>query len=90
MRKHLTITALVLLVISGKAMAEDSDWKHSGSLFVITTPEGADLPATAVEEGFPVLVRLNKEFFDFTQAQADGQDVRFATRFCTIIDAFIC
>ena len=79
MRKHLTITALVLLVTSGKAMAEDSDWKHSGSLFVITTPEGADLPATAVEEGFPVLVRLNKEFFDFTQAQADGQDVRFAT-----------
>ena len=30
-------------------------------------------------EGFPVLVRLRKDSFDFTKAQAHGEDVRFAT-----------
>lgn len=54
-------------------------WGNSGSLFLLTTPEGADLPASAIVEGFPVLVRLHQDSFDFTKAQAHGEDVRFTT-----------
>ncbi len=54
-------------------------WKHSGSLFLLTTKDGADLPATAAEKEVPVLVRLHEDFFDFSQARPDGGDLRFAT-----------
>jgi len=53
-------------------------WKHSGSLVLLTTPDGADLPDGAVEKDFPVLVRLRKEWFDFREAQPSGADIRFA------------
>ncbi|MCE9612574.1 MAG: DUF2341 domain-containing protein [Chthoniobacter sp.] len=56
-----------------------SSWKHSGSLFLLTTPDGANLPASASEENFPVLVRLNKDWFPFNEAQPNGEDLRFAT-----------
>ena len=54
-------------------------WQHSGSLFILTTPEGANLPASATEEGFPLLVRLDKDWFDFKKAKANGEDIRFAS-----------
>ncbi len=54
-------------------------WKQSGSLYILSTPEGANIPATAPVEDFPLLVRLHKDFFDFSQAQANGQDIRFST-----------
>ncbi|MEI6234384.1 MAG: DUF2341 domain-containing protein [Planctomycetota bacterium] len=44
----------------------------------MTTPEGANLPAAASEDGFPLLVRLHNDFFDFNQAKAYGDDIRFA------------
>lgn len=61
------------------AAVKYKSWKHSGAMFLLTTPEGADLPATAVEENFPVLVRLSKEGFTFSEAMAHGEDIRFAT-----------
>ena len=61
------------------AAAKYKNWKHSGSMFLLTTPDGAGLPATAAEENFPVLVRLNKDGFSFAEAQANGGDIRFAT-----------
>ncbi|MBD3393012.1 MAG: DUF2341 domain-containing protein, partial [Chitinivibrionales bacterium] len=42
-----------------------------------TSPGGADV-GTAVYD-FPVVVRLTSATFDFTQAEADGSDLRFAT-----------
>ena len=64
----------------GETAAEKyRDWRHSGSLYVLTTPEGADLPATARENDFPLLVRLDKDWFNFSEAQANGADIRFAT-----------
>ena len=54
-------------------------WKYSASFFIITTPDGANLPISASESNFPVLVRLHRDFFDFRQARADGGDIRFAT-----------
>ncbi len=54
-------------------------WQHTGSIYLLTTPEGANLPASASEEGFPVLVRLHRDFFDFSQAKANGEDIRFSS-----------
>ena len=55
------------------------DWKHSGTLILLTTADGANLPASAVVTDFPVLVRLHRDWFDFAQARPDGADVRFTT-----------
>ncbi|MEI6605157.1 MAG: DUF2341 domain-containing protein, partial [Verrucomicrobiota bacterium] len=54
-------------------------WQYSASLFILTTPEGANLAAGATEANFPVLVRLNSKNFTFSQAQSDGRDLRFTT-----------
>ena len=67
------------LAAAEPASAAYPGWTHSGSMFVITTPEGADLPASAAVENFPLLVRLHKDFFDFTLANAKGDDLRFST-----------
>jgi len=50
---------------------------NSGTLWIDTTPNGADLPAAAVLEGFPLLVRLHADWFDFTLARPRGADLRF-------------
>jgi hypothetical protein len=42
-----------------------------------TTPQGADLPESAIEENFPVLIQLHRDYFDFNTAQPQGQDIRF-------------
>ena len=54
-------------------------WLYSGSIYALTTPAGANLAASASETNFPLLVRLNTDFFNFSQAKANGADVRFAT-----------
>ena len=69
---------VLLLAIPQPASAQYEGWRHSGSLYVLTTPDGADLPAGCAEKGFPLLVRLHKDFFEFSQAAADGRDVRFS------------
>ena len=62
-----------------EASASYRDWKHSGSMWLLTTPDGADLPADAKVEQFPVLVRLHRDFFDFAQAKPNGDDLRFSS-----------
>ncbi len=79
MKAVLAIAVSSVLVLAGQARADYPGWKHSGSMFILTTPEGANLPASAVVEDFPLLVRLHKDFFDFGQAQANGADLRFST-----------
>ena len=59
--------------------AQYTGWLQSGAMCILTTPDGANLPAGTSIEGFPVLVRLSKEWFDFSKAKANGDDVRFAT-----------
>ncbi|MCX6872749.1 MAG: DUF2341 domain-containing protein [Verrucomicrobia bacterium] len=73
-----TLIAAILLAIPTTASAQYPGWQHDASFFILTTPEGANLPATATAEGFPLLVRLDKDSFDFKQAQATGADLRFA------------
>ncbi len=63
----------------GELPAELSQWQHSGSLWILTTPDGVDLPADVRVEQFPLLVRLHRDTFDFRQAASDGADLRFST-----------
>jgi hypothetical protein len=48
---------------------------HSAKLFLNTTASGAGIAGTVTN--FPVLIRLREDNFDFTQAKADGGDIRF-------------
>lgn len=79
MTRNLLRSLALLLALAGSVRAQEDAWRHSGSLFVLTTPEGADLPATAAVDDFPLLVRLDKDWFDFRQARPDGADLRFWT-----------
>lgn len=56
-----------------------SAWKHSGSMFILTTPDGAKMPDGVVVHEFPLLVHFHRDWFDFEAAQPDGADLRFAT-----------
>ena len=79
MIKRMLLGMVMLLVLLETARAQYQGWKHSGSIYLLTTPEGANLLASASEEGFPLLVRLDKDFFNFSQAKGDGEDIRFST-----------
>ncbi len=70
-------TASVLIVV-GSATAQYADWEHSGSIYILTTPDGADLPASASVKNFPLLVRLHRDHFRFSEAAAGGRDIRFS------------
>jgi biopolymer transport protein ExbB len=74
------LAAALASSLPGRAVAAGpfADWRHSGSLYILTTPAGADLPAGASVEQFPLLVRLHGDTFDFSQAAADGADLRFS------------
>ena len=54
-------------------------WAHTGTLTILTTPDGANLPAGAAVAEFPVVVRLDRDWFDFREAKPTGEDVRFST-----------
>lgn len=71
------IVAASLLWALGSVGAQPPGWKHSGSMIILTTPDGANMPASATVENFPLLVRLHRDFFDFTQAKPNGDDLRF-------------
>ncbi len=80
--KSLLLGAALLLGMLSAAFAQTptyAAWQHSGSLHILTTPDGANLPDAASENDFPLLVRLHRDFFDFSQAKVRGEDVRFST-----------
>ena len=79
MLKSMILATAMLALFLPAASAQYQGWQHSGSLYILTTPDGANLPTTALETDFPLLVRLNSDFFNFRQAKADGADIRFAT-----------
>ncbi len=76
--KQLATGMFACLALVQTASAQYQGWRHVGALYILTTPEGANLPATASEENFPLLVRLSKEWFDFSQAKGRGEDIRFS------------
>ena len=66
------------LLVATSASAQYADWEYSGSIYILTTAEGANLPAAAEVRDFPVLVRLHRDHFSFSDAEDDGRDVRFS------------
>ena len=88
--KHLATTLLTLGTLLSPPLANAQNpltvvapayqaWQHTGTLTILTTPEGANLPAAAAVEDFPLLVRLHRDWFDFKQAEANGADLRFSS-----------
>jgi hypothetical protein len=77
MNSFLSVAACLALACA--APAQYAGWKHAGSVWVLTTPDGADLPAATEVKDFPLLVRLHKDFFPFGEAKPDGADLRFAS-----------
>ncbi len=79
-------TWLAALLLTVPAMSQASaahqdpypGWRHTGRLHILTTPEGANLPAKESVENFPLLIRLTPASFDFDQAKANGEDLRFS------------
>jgi hypothetical protein len=65
--------------LSADEPASYREWKHGGNLTILTSREGAALPASAVVDDFPILVRLHSDFFDFREAKPGGDDIRFST-----------
>lgn len=74
--------SLLLLLFLGAGLLAAAPpfpaWSHSASIFILTTPKGADLPANASVQDFPLLVRLHRDHFPFDEAASDGRDVRFS------------
>ena len=61
MKSTIILTALLLApLFAAQADAQYPGWQQTGSIFILTTPEGADLPATAAVKNFPLLVKLHK------------------------------
>jgi hypothetical protein len=78
--RSLPLALLVSTLIAESASAQPyREWQHHGSIWLLTTPEGADLPTGSIVRDFPVLLRLNREFFDFSKAAPEGADLRFST-----------
>ena len=51
-------------------------WTYSRQLSLNTTSTGANVSGNVLN--FPMLVRLNGDNFNFTQAESNGEDIRFA------------
>jgi hypothetical protein len=64
-------TDLGILTVS----LNSSAWSYKRLIYLNTSASGANVAGNVV--AFPVLVRLNSGNFDFTQAKADGGDLRF-------------
>lgn len=79
------IPTLVALLLAPLSLAQGPSAERSATLHILTTPEGAGLPAGAVVEDFPLLVRLHRDTFDFGSARPDGADLRFATAEGTVL-----
>ena len=50
-------------------------WRYAQTITIDTTAAGANVPDDV--ENYPLAVLLDKSRFDFSQARADGADIRF-------------
>lgn len=78
--KQPTWTSLALMALLQTGFAQEEGWKQSGALRLLTTPDGANLPATAEVPEFPGLIRWDRGWFDFKQAKDDGGGLRIFSK----------
>ncbi len=70
------VTAIAPVSMFTFASEDYSSWKYSRRIALNTTAGGANVVANVAN--FPLLVKLTSANFDFSQANADDADVRFA------------
>jgi len=56
---HLVLVVSFLLAVPKGVPSAYKAWTHTGRLHLLTTPDGANLPASARVAGYPLLVRLH-------------------------------
>jgi len=76
--RTILLVGACLAALEGLSAPPDG-WRHSGEVTILTTPDGADLPAGTRVRGFPLLVRLHGDSFPFAEARPDGADLRVAS-----------
>ena len=59
----------------GAQVAPAPGWRYAQTITLDTTPAGANVPDDVAS--YPLAVMLEKSRFDFSQARADGADIRF-------------
>src|SRR4051812_2515693 len=67
--------SLVAALIS-PAAAQYPQWLHKTTIIMNTTATGANVAADV--KGFPVGINLNSTNFNFSEAKAKGEDIRFS------------
>jgi len=70
-----TLATLVMVYSGRSTLAGNAGWNFSRKMYLNTTASGAAL-GNAVY-GFPVLVRLRSDNFNFSEAKSNGDDIRF-------------
>jgi hypothetical protein len=68
--------AIVLCVSHGAAADEFAKWRHYVPIRFDTTANGAEVAGDV--DNYPVAIALSADNFDFSQAKANGADVRFS------------
>lgn len=67
----------VVVKAADTTIAANPQWGKMQRLYLSTAADGVLISSTV--RNFPVLVRLDKTNFDFSSANYDGSDIRFAT-----------
>jgi len=78
-----TWIATALVLFSLFVRAANADYAGCSILarsILLTTRRARICRPRPSEDGFPLLVRLHKDFFDFSQAKTKGEDLRVSTR----------
>jgi hypothetical protein len=77
MNKYVLFISAILLAFGIVFSQEDySQWAKSKKIFINTSATGYN--TTTDLAGFPLLVRISKKDFNFSEANAQGNDIRFA------------
>lgn len=70
-----TVLRSIQVVSSQIFLVNLGGWTNTSKVYLNTTASGADISGDITD--FPILLRLNKENFNFDQAKANGEDIRF-------------
>jgi hypothetical protein len=74
----------VVVTPGALAIIDHPDWRFARTLHLNTASSGAAVASDICN--FPVLLRLNRQNFDFSQARSDGGDLRFTKANGTPLD----
>lgn len=76
-RRALICICVLLLLMSDVVAQDFSKWRYYRAINFNTSATGANIKGDV--QNYPVAVALSASNFDFSQAKADGSDIRFST-----------